>query len=280
MSGKGKLERFLTPVDEHTTTAVGDTIPKGYVEFYNTIGASIDKRQNIAREKLDTAMNVVLDGNLYSLEGFSSDEAIEKVQKKAGKLMAELHKNEGLCELDTVSLNSTLDIALDVPDDRNQIYLQAMYETKEGDFASIKPSNFVQNVLAHPSKILMSLKAIYLLNTEFVEKELLSFVWVFLDVILYFTKNSIIKIPPEYVVVTLYIQKYALPFIKEDDLISLIKEKKLKFSLTKLNDLKLTEQSLHEIITALSSIGVIKIDSENISLSEKILLKVTVGMNT
>ena len=274
---KNKLERFLSPIEKPILpNNIDGTVSQEYMDFYDAIGTSIDKKRSGARASLDKAMNVVLDGNLYSLDGYSNDGAIEEVQKKAGELMGKLCDSVDLCELETVSLNSTLSSALSIPEDEDLTYFQTLYADNNGNFSTVKPSNIVRSVLAHPNKILMFLKNLYLMGVSLIAKEVVSFVWVFLETIAFFAENSKIEITPAHVLVVLYIQMYAAPSIAEEKLISLIDDKKLSFDSQDLNKLMLDNDMIKETINSLVSYGIIKIESGDISLVEAVKLKVSI----
>ena len=277
---KNKLERFLSPIEGSVlSNNIDGTVSQKYMDFYDTIGNLIEKKHIAARPKLDQAMNVVLDGNLYSLEGYSNESAIEKVQKKAGELMAglKLKEPDDLCELDTVSLNSAMSAALSISENDDSTYFQTLCEDSNGNYVTKKPSNIVRNVLAHPRKILMSLKNLHLVGVSLISKEMISFAWVFLETIAFFAENAKIEITPDDVLVVLYIQMYAAPVISEEKLISLVTDKKLRFESDKLKDLELDKDKVEKTVNSLASYGIIKIESGNISLTESVKLKVTIA---
>lgn len=281
MSNKA-LNRFITePKDFSNSGSPESALSQDYLDFYSTIGKTIESGQNSIRTRLDSAMNVVLDGNLYSLDGYSNDKATEIVQKKANEFMLNLHESQhDLPQLDTVSLNSALNVAISIPsdDDNNDssIYYQDIQE-ENGEYFSVKPSNIIRNISVHPSKILALLKNTYLIGCACVAKELISFIWVFLDTISFFICNSKIKITPQQVLVTLYIQKFASPSIKIEELTQKISGKELQFDTANLKDLALSSSEVRKTINELLQLKVIKKtsdDSDELYLSEKVSLNV------
>lgn len=281
MSNKA-LERFITtPRDYSNSKGPESELSPDYLDFYLTIGKTIESGQNSIRTRLDSAMNIVLDGNLYSLDGYSSDKATEIVQKKANEFMLNLHETYDIPQLDTVSLNAALNVAISIPseDDENtdgSIYYQELQE-ENGEYLSVKPSNIIRNIFLHPSKILALLKNTYLLGCACVAKELISFVWVFLDTISFFVSNSKIKVTPQQVLVALYIQKFASPSIKIEELTQKITDKELQFDTANLKELSLSSGEVREAIDKLLQLKVLKktsADSEELYLSEKVSLNV------
>lgn len=279
MSNKA-LDRFITkPKDFSNSGNPEETLSQNYLDFYQTIGKAIESRQNSIRAHLDLAMNVVLDGNLYSLEGYSSDKATATVQKKANEFMLNLHKLYGLPQLDTVSLNAALNAAISIPsddDNDSSIYYQNIQE-ENGEYFSVKPSNIIRNISVHPSKILALLKNAYLIGSACVAKELISFVWVFLDTISFFASNSKISITPQQVFVTLYIQKFASPFIKLEELTQRISTKELQFDAANLKELALSSSEVEKVVNELLQLNVIKEKSSGsleLYLSENVSLDV------
>lgn len=272
------LNRFVTPpTDFSSQKNIEDTISQEYLKFYKTIGKTIESKQSHTRPYLDTAMNIVLDGNLYSLEGYSSDKAVEVIQKKAVELMHDLHDSKNLPELDTVSLNSALRSALSSQNnDDNSIYYQKIQE-KNGDYVSIKPSNIIRNIFMQPSKILNIFKNMYLMGNSSVAKEFISFVWVFWETIVFFVHNSRINLTFKQICVILYIQKFAMPFIDIGNLEQKINKKELQFDVPELNNLIWEKGEINKVIDKLSELKVINI-SENIGvcLAESVSLNVPV----
>lgn len=274
------LNRFITsPKNFSNQKNPEDIVSQDYLEFYETIGKAIEGNQSSARPHLDMAMNVVLDGNLYSLEGYSSDKAIEVIQKKAGELMHDLNSSNDLPELDTVSLNSALKSALIIPNnDDSSIYYQSIQE-ENGHYVSTKPSNIIRNIFIQPSKILNIFKNIYLMGNDYVAKELISFVWVFWETILFFVKNDRIKLTPKQVCVILYIQKFATPFIDVETLLQKIEKKELQFDVSALTGLTWENGEINKVIEELLDLEIIQnynFEDSKVYLVERVSLDIPV----
>lgn len=280
MSNKA-LDRFITdPTDFSKSKNPEDSMSQNYLSFYKTIGKAIESKQSSARTNLDLAMNIVLDGNLYSLDGYSGDKAIETVQRKANEVMLDLYKINDLPKLDTVSLNSAINASIIIPndDEDSPIYYQNVDE-EHGEFVSTKASNIFRNIFIQPSKILYILKNIYLIGNNCVTKELISFVWVFWETVLFFAINSRIKLTPKQVCVILYIQKFATPFIDTETLIQKIDNNELQFDTLALKDLAWKEGEIKEVVNQLLELKVIKnynYDNNKVYLIEKVSLDIPI----
>lgn len=239
-----------------------------YFKIYEEISQEVTDTRKDNHTKISEMMDMVYDGNLYSLEGFSTNKNIEIVQKKANELML---NNDNICHLTTTNLNIILNAALDskIYDQEDKYYQKIrQYDDK---VISAKPSNFMRVVSAHPERILTMLKASYLLSTSIVKKELVSFVWVFLDTIRFYVQNTHIEISMDEVGVILYVQKYATPYIDTDELVSHITAGDLKFDDDKYSVANLTNRTkVEEIILHLQDIHVIVSDEGKISLAEKV----------
>lgn len=281
MDNKSQLNQVLAlckndpPLQEHQSN-----IDKEYVKLYKSLSSDISNLRVNNRSMLTIMMDTVFDGNLYSTEGYSNNRYIEKVQKTAIDLMNTLNENNNIVKFPARVLNTNLSYALSVvpvvPQDDQ--YYQNIYN-RNGSVVTSKISNVAYNVKAHPQKILSLLKTSYLLTTSIISKELLSFVWVLLDVISFFIDNSTIELNDKYVVVILYIQKYASPCVLEDDLINNITKGSLTFPDIVKGKGCLSKEQARECINNLKDMHIINIEGEEISLAETVDLNVEITEN-
>lgn len=277
---KERLELFTQSYDAHELSPILDeelntSNDMEYTKTYTDIRKKMLKKRELAMKDLDLSLNVVLDGNLYSLDGYSENEDIERVQKVAFRIMQHLQETEKICELDVTSLNSALSAALSVSSE-DSVYYQTLYENKENDFISCKVSNIPNGLFLHPNKIFTLLKNIYFMGARAASLELISFTWIFLETSLLFLSASKSSVSIEQVLVVLYIQRFACPNILEDDLVRHIREKELKFDDNRFNSLELSRDKIYSNVTSLSDVGIINIDSGMISLAERVALPIRI----
>lgn len=281
MDAKTPLNIILQTCEQATPPK--DRKPNDDTEYFSwcskisgeILGMRVNDRRRVA-EMMDT----VFDGNLYSLEGFSNNKYIEFIQIKANESMKKLHSDGKICLIPTANINTIISAALIESNEEDQDrYYQKVYQNRSGEFVSSKISNLKHNIKLQPKKIFSILRSGHLLASSIVSKELISFIWTFVDIFLFFRNETTIEIEPEDIAVLLNIQKYAAPYISEDALIAYIKANELSFDNDKLRQCNLQDKDISKILDKLNEIEIISIENGTIEIKEEIAIEINLSSN-
>lgn len=244
-----------------------EVIDEDYINLLNIISSETKKNIKRSFKRLKRIDDVVFDGNV-PLDGYSPNEKIAKLQKDALEIMEELSESNDLPKISVVALNSAFSNALSVPD-QDEVFYQKIYKDKDDRIVTSK----LDNVFIYPSRILTLLKDAYLLGTYVVGKNLFLFCWTFMEFINKLKMATKITLTYNEVIVLLYIQKYAVPFIEEDDLKRHVSKKDLCFDVNEnVNSYNMSEEEVSDIVGRLDHLEIISLEDGKIRLTETILL--------
>lgn len=250
--------------DNHEVTEVVDS---EYINLLPKVTSETKKNIIKSRKKLKKIEDVVFDGNI-PLDGYSPNEKIASLQKDAIKIMENLSTSYDLPQLGVVSLNSIFSNALSVPD-QEEFFYQKIYKNGDDKIVTSKLSN----VFIYPLRVLTLLKDAYLLGNNVVDNNLFLFCWTFLEFINHLKKATEIELTSHEVIILIYIQKYASPFISEDDLKEHVIKNDLSFNVNDdVNFCSFSPKEISTIVEKLEHLEIISLEEGNIRLTETILL--------
>ena len=256
------LNYDLKQNSEEIDTLVKDE--KNFDSILFNIVKELSQLTEKSRKNVNRISDVILDGNV-SANGCSNSKGLSELQDKANKIVSKLCEEKSLSSLSPKVVNSILAGSITVLDP-SETYYQSVSIKEDG--TSVRRN--IYNVLLHPYYLFSLVKESFLIAKSYVDKDLFTFTWAVLELIVDAYKVSEIKIDEKTTSILLYLA--ALSPIDENELVNKVESEFLKFNNLQKISVKLKEDDVHNIINNLYKLHVINIIEGKIVITEKIYL--------
>lgn len=239
--------------------------------------SAVRNRERISQREL---VDIVFDGNV-SPDASSNLPAIREAQVLAQKLALDIANEYNIAPLDTSIVNSLFNLALSIPNNSEAEYYQRVYMNVNGDARFLKTRNIIRNLVVHPQRVISAIYNQYLIGKSTIEANVFETVLLLIFFVLDVLDLSTIKLDPLQALMLIYIQRFGVCGIAENNFINMIKNNTMPLRISgdlpnKLADIQLEnldEDTLRNVLKNLCDLGIVDIVDGKLHIVEALSLQ-------